>query len=341
MNTVEFPGLGLNIEINKVAFKIFGLPIYWYGMILATALFAAVLLGMRRSKKEGIKPEDVIDLTIFGAIAGIVCARLYYVIFNFSEFKDDLLKVFNTRMGGLAIYGALIGAVIAAFFVARYKKIKPLHLFDFAIPYVVLAQAIGRWGNFVNMEAFGTSTDLPWRMSLPGVGDVHPTFLYESLWDLGVFLILIWFRNRKKIEGEVFCMYLVLYGLGRAWIEGLRTDSLMLGTIRVSQLLSVLLVVAGVVIILERRRRASILAADSNVTIGQSEYGSVLEKLKHEDTIETEQETTESSDASETEDEVNDEAKDEVKDEAIDEAKVKDSSDANKEDSTENKGDNE
>lgn len=327
MNTVEFPGLGINIEINKVAFKIFGLPIYWYGMILATAFFVAVLLGMRRSRKEGLKPEDVIDLVIFAAPVAIIFARLYYVIFEWDMYKDNLLDIFNTRKGGIAIYGAIIGAVLTAYFVAKYKKIKPFHLFDFAIPYVVLAQAIGRWGNFVNMEAFGTTTDLPWRMTLPGVGDVHPTFLYECLWDLGVFLILIWFRNKKKIEGEVFFMYFVLYGLGRAWIEGLRTDSLMLGTIRVSQLLSVLLVVAGVVIILERRRRASILAADSNVTIGQSEYGTVLEKLKHEDTIETEQETADSSDTSETEAEVKEE--------------VKDSSDAKEVESTENKGDNE
>ncbi len=328
MNTVEFPGLGLNIEINKVAFKIFGIPIYWYGMIIAAGFILAVLLGMRRSRKESLKPEDVIDLVIFAAPVAIIFARLYYVIFQWDMYKDNLLDIFNTRKGGIAIYGALIGAVITAYFVAKYKKIKPLHLFDFAIPYVVLAQAIGRWGNFVNMEAFGTSTDLPWRMAIPGVGEVHPTFLYECLWDLGVFLILIWFRNRKKIEGEVFCMYFVLYGLGRAWIEGLRTDSLMLGTVRVSQLLSVLLVVAGVIVILERRRRASILAADSEVKIGQSEYGSVLEKLKHEDIKETEQNAADSSEASE----VKEEAKVEEKDTG---------DNTENDDSTENKGDNE
>ncbi|MCR4434573.1 MAG: prolipoprotein diacylglyceryl transferase [Clostridiales bacterium] len=303
MNVIEFPGLwGLKFYVNR-SFPVFGIDIYWYGVIIAAGFLLAVLLGLKDSRKFGFESENIIDLVLFAAPVAIICARLYYVVFNFDLYRDNLLNILNTREGGLAILGGLIGALGTACIYARVKKIPLMKLFDFAMPYFALAQAIGRWGNFVNQEAFGTNTTLPWGMTGNEIRDylsreqfnltehnifvnpnipVHPTFLYESLWDLGVFLILIWYRKRKKSDGEVFFLYMVLYGLGRSWIEGLRTDSLWLGNLRVSQVLSVVFVIFfGTIFVLRRRKIA--LSLSENVAVGTSEYGSVLEKLKEED----------------------------------------------------------
>lgn len=269
VSVVKFPKLGLEFTIDKVAFSIFGIPVFWYGIIISIGFFLAVVLGMKNSKRFGINPDDIIDLVLWAAPAAIIGARLYYIIFNWSEFNGDLGRMINIRTGGLAIYGGLIGGVAAGYIFARIKKINFLKLLDLAAPYFVMAQAIGRWGNFVNQEAFGGNTDLPWGMhseaiqryledlGTPDVNPdmpVHPAFLYESLWNFGVFFFLIWYRKRYKVRGELFFLYMVLYGIGRAWIEGLRTDSLYIGTFRVSQLLSIAFaVVFGVVIVLRRR----------------------------------------------------------------------------------------
>jgi len=306
MSLVEFPGLwGLKFTIDRVAFEIFGISIFWYGIIIAAGFLLAVLLGMRDSRKFGLEPDTVIDLVLFAAPVAIVCARLYYVIFSWDSFKDNLLQVFNTRRGGLAIYGGVIGALVVAYIFAKKKKIGVLKLFDFGVPYLVLAQAIGRWGNFVNQEAFGVNTTLPWGMTsdtirqelfnnmdrLAAMGikvdpnlPVHPTFLYESLWDLAVFFFLIWFRKRKKLEGEVFFLYMILYGVGRFWIEGLRTDSLMLGNLRISQLLSAVFAVALAIAFFLRRKK--IRETQEEVEIGTSDYGAILKQLKEDDNAE-------------------------------------------------------
>jgi len=269
VNVVKFPKLGLEFTINNVAFRIFGIPVYWYGIIIAAGFFLAVVLGLRNSEKFGIKSDDAIDLVLWGAPIAVIGARLYYVVFNWHEFNGDLKKIINIRTGGLAIYGGLIAAVITAYFFARVKKIDFLLLADFGSPYFVLAQAIGRWGNFVNQEAFGTNTNLPWGMHseaiesyLRTLGDssidpampVHPTFLYESLWNFGVFFFLIWYRKRYRVRGELFSFYMLLYGIGRAWIEGLRTDSLYLGPFRISQVLAVVFAITFAVIIIVRHR---------------------------------------------------------------------------------------
>lgn len=285
MNVIEFPGLGLKFEISRVAFnipvKIFsesGIPIYWYGVIIAAGFMLAVLLALKDSRKFGFEQEHIIDQILFAAPVAIICARLYYVIFNFGLYRDNLLNVFNTREGGLAIIGGIIGALATAYVYCRIKKINVLNLFDFVMPYFAIAQAIGRWGNFVNQEAFGTNTTLPWGMTGDGIRKylederiylgvrniyvnpaqpVHPTFLYESLWNVGVFLFLIWYRKRKKTAGEVFYLYMVLYGLGRAWIEALRTDSLYIGGLRVSQVLSVVFVLFfGAIFFMQRNKKA-------------------------------------------------------------------------------------
>lgn len=295
---VRFPGLGLEFELSRWPFKIFGFPIYWYGIIVALAFLTAVLLALRSSRKYWIEPDTILDMVLIAAPVAIVFARIYYVIFSWDNYKDNLIDVFKIRDGGLAIYGGVIGALLAVWFYTRKKKMSFLHIADYCIPYLVLGQAIGRWGNFVNQEAFGTKTDLPWRMngiepdkylnSLPEVVDigkfgVHPTFLYESLLDLVIFFFLIYFRKKKKLSGEVLSLYLVFYGVGRFMIEGLRTDSLWLGPFRVSQLLSALFVAVFVPLFIYRRVRKSREAEKEQVVLGQSRYGSLLMKMKEQE----------------------------------------------------------
>lgn len=302
MNTVEFPGLGISFNINRVAFEIFEVPIYWYGIIIAAGFLLAVILGMSHSKKFGIDPDNIIDMVLFATPAAIIGARLFYVIFSWDMFKDNLLDVFNTRKGGLAIYGGVIFAFITAYLFARVKKINFLKLFDFGSPYLIMAQGIGRWGNFFNQEAFGTNTSLPWGMTSESVKDylsllqskgagynpdlpVHPTFLYESLWDIAVFFFLIWYRKKKKLDGEVFSLYLILYGTVRFFIEGIRTDSLMLGNLRISQLLSAIFVLVMSLLFILRRRKMAV-TPDSAEAAVESEYSDILRTMREEtDTV--------------------------------------------------------
>ncbi len=296
MGYIEFPKLGFRIPISREACKLFGLPVYWYGIIISAGFFLAVLFAMRNSKKAGIKQDDIIDLVLFAAPVGIIGARLFYVIFNWGEFNGDFLKIINIRTGGLALYGGLISAVLVAVIFSKVRKINPLHYLDFCIPYFVFAQAIGRWGNFTNQEAFGGNTNLPWGMTGDEIKEylqqlsnlnygvdpnipVHPTFLYESLWNIGVFLLLIWFSKRKKLNGEVFCLYMIGYGAGRFWIEGLRLDSLWLGNFRISQLLSVMFIVVFGLIFVIRRLRDKGQGLNSE-NIEESEYSALIDQLK-------------------------------------------------------------
>jgi phosphatidylglycerol:prolipoprotein diacylglycerol transferase len=301
---VEFPGLwNLKIPVSKEAFRIFNLPIYWYGIILASAFLLAVLLAVKQSSKYKINSDSFIDLVLFLTPVSIIGARLYYVIFTWGDFRDNLIDIFNTRKGGMAIYGGIIAGIITTIIFAKVKKINVLKLFDFGIPYLPMAQAIGRWGNFVNQEAYGSNTALPWGMTsesirnelarnaekLAGLGiivepakPVHPTFLYESLWNLGVFLILLWYRKNKKVQGEVLFMYLILYGVGRAWVEGLRTDSLMLGNGRVSQILSIVVAVIFAILFVVRRVKSNIPKKDEVIELGTSAYGKILKEFSIE-----------------------------------------------------------
>jgi phosphatidylglycerol:prolipoprotein diacylglycerol transferase len=298
MNSISFPGLGLEIYLRRYAFEVFGLKIYWYGVIIAFGFLLAVILALRSCRKYGLVPDNILDLVLFAAPTAIVFARLFYVVFSWDQYKDNLVDIIKIRDGGLAIYGGVIGALLVAWIYSRKAKLSFLQLADFGIPYLALGQGIGRWGNFVNQEAFGVPTTLPWRMNgnvingyisnaMPSVDfsewGVHPTFLYESLWDIAVFLFLAYYRKKKKNDGEVLFFYLMLYGTGRAFIEGLRTDSLYLGSFRVSQLLSVVLLALGLLLFVLGRVKSKRAEDAEPVALGQSKYGALLMKMKEEE----------------------------------------------------------
>ena len=290
---IEFPNIlpnkGLRFEIDSTAFKLGDFEVKWYGIILCLAIVACLVLGLLLCRKYDIKQDDVLDYVLFALPGAIVGARLYYVIFNFSLYKGNLISVFDVRSGGLAIYGGIIGAVIAIICVAKYKKHSFMHIMDFGIVFIPLGQAIGRWGNFFNQEAYGSVTNLPWGMNgsrieqeMVAAGEkagslVHPTFLYESLWCFALFAFLLFYSRRfKKSNGECLSLYMILYGLERALVEGLRTDSLYIGStnIRVSQLLSVILILLGLTLFIDCRRRVK----NNEVVDTESELAKVIER---------------------------------------------------------------
>lgn len=279
---INFPNLGIYLDHVGKNISIFGFSIAYYGIVIVTGMMIAIWIAQREAKRTGQNPEQYLDLAMIGIAAGILGARIYYVIFAWGYYKDDLLSIFNIRQGGLAIYGGIIGACIAVVIYSRKKKQNFSLLMDTASMSIVFGQIMGRWGNFFNREAFGDYTNNLFAMQLPvsavraneitqkmwdhvvtvnGVEyiQVHPTFLYESLWNVGVLLFLFWFRKRKKFNGEVFLMYLIGYGLGRIWIEGLRTDQLLLPVVGlpVSQLLSGCLVVGCTILVVWKRKKLS------------------------------------------------------------------------------------
>lgn len=279
---INFPNLGIYLDHVGKNISIFGFSIAYYGIVIVTGMMIAIWIAQREAKRTGQNPEQYLDLAMIGIAAGILGARIYYVIFAWDYYKDDLLSIFNIRQGGLAIYGGIIGACIAVVIYSRKKKQNFSLLMDTASMSIVFGQIMGRWGNFFNREAFGDYTNNLFAMQLPvsavraneitqkmwdhvvtvnGVEyiQVHPTFLYESLWNVGVLLFLFWFRKRKKFNGEVFLMYLIGYGLGRIWIEGLRTDQLLLPVVGlpVSQLFSGCLVVGCTILVVWKRKKLS------------------------------------------------------------------------------------
>ena len=270
MNEIAFPGLGLGpFTIDSTAFSVFGYEIKWYGIIICLGMILAYTYAWTRSKYEGIKTDDLLDLALALMIFGIAGARVYYIIFELDSFVatggtfftnlwSTVVNMVSLHNGGLAIFGGIIAGFFTAMIVARIKKIRFPILLDVLAPSVMIGQMIGRWGNFTNAEAYGGETTLPWRMSITKVLtsgfkstpiEVHPTFLYESLWNLIGFVIVATFYKKKKFHGQWLCFYLAWYGLGRAFIEGLRADSLMIGPLRVSQVLAALVCVAGVVLL--------------------------------------------------------------------------------------------
>lgn len=279
MDTPEiwFPNLGIKIQhLSRVAITIFNIDIYWYAIIIVTGILCGLLLAQHEAKRTNQNPDIYWDFTIIAIFVSVICARLYYVIFSWDSYKNNLIKIFAIREGGLAIYGAIIGGAITAIIFCKLRNIKLGVLADVAAPSLLLGQIIGRWGNFVNREAFGGYTDslfaLRYKLEQvsnvpPSVFDkkilyngveyiqIQPTFLYESLWNLIIFILLMLYKKNKKFDGEIFILYLLGYSLGRVWIEGLRTDQLMLGStsIAVSQLLSAILIVITIILLIYKR----------------------------------------------------------------------------------------
>ncbi len=243
---ITFPNLGISVDPSPVALRVFGKDIYWYGIIIAVGFVLAVVYMMHRSKDFGVTSDDTLDLVLWTVPIGVICARLYYCVFYWELYADNPISMLYIWQGGLAIYGAVIGGAITVVIVSKVKKIRTGVFLDLASMGVLIGQIFGRWGNFMNREAHGSVTDSFFKMGLvDAAGQVsyyHPTFLYESVWNLAGFIgIHILSKKKRKFDGEVFLLYIGWYGLGRAWIEGLRTDSLMLFStgIRVSQLVAI------------------------------------------------------------------------------------------------------
>ena len=258
MNKISFPGLGIKeMEINPVALDFGKISVAWYGLIITCGILFAAIYIYLRGKKLKLVADDLIDVAFCTVIPGIIGARLYYVFFDFLERPDNYTRLYDVIAiweGGLAIYGGIIGGALGALIGLRWKKIRIPTFFDLLAPAVQIAQAMGRWGNFCNAEAFGGETTLPWRMRIvnnyyPSGIEVHPTFLYESLWNLLGFILLNVYSKKKKFDGEIFFLYIGWYGLGRMFIEGLRTDSLYLGGLRISQWLAGACLIVAIVML--------------------------------------------------------------------------------------------
>ena len=304
MYDIWFPHLGITIEhLRRVAFTIFDKDVYMYGVCMGTAIMMGVLLATVLAKKTKQDPELYIDFALYAVIFAVIGSRLYFVAFRWEDYSADLLKIFALRSGGLAIYGGVIAGVLTAIVYARVKKMNFWLLGDTAVPCLVLGQMLGRWGNFFNREAFGDYTDSLFAMRLQlsqvrtsdlsqeiieniitvnGVDyvQVHPTFLYESVWCLAVLLILLYVTKHKKFHGQVSGIYFLGYALGRVWIEGLRTDQLLIGSIPVSQMLSAILIVGSLVLLMVLRRRP--LVAEGVPIVTEKEEAEQEEKSDSE-----------------------------------------------------------
>lgn len=240
---------------DPVAFTIFNIDIMWYAVLITTGMILASFICCKRAPCHDISPDTVLNFIIICIPAAIIGARLYYVIFNWSYYSGDFLKIINIRAGGLAIHGGLIFGFITAVILCIIWKVRPLNVLDLAVPCVALAQSIGRWGNFFNSEAHGGPTDLPWAITVNGQ-HVHPTFLYESIWCLLLFLLLIFIDNRRKFEGQTFLLYGGLYSLERFFVEALRTDSLMIGPFKQAQVLSLFIIAVCIIVYIVLSRRS-------------------------------------------------------------------------------------
>ena len=290
MTKVSFPGLGIGeIEINPVAISFGDVEIRWYGLIICLGMILAVLYVMLRAKQKGISVDDVLDIALVIIPCGIVGARLYYVIMEFDRFLytdgdfwknlgQTLLNIVSVWEGGLAIYGGIIAGGIALVCVAKKKKINTFTVLDMVAPAVMIGQILGRWGNFFNGEAHGGETEIFCRMGLLENGEqiiVHPTFLYESLWNLCGFVIANVLYKKKRFEGQIFFFYIAWYGFGRMIIEQLRTDSLMVGVFRISQVVGFVCFIVGTACIIVFGNRAKAEKAAETV-----EYSSVYARLR-------------------------------------------------------------
>ncbi|MCL2539083.1 MAG: prolipoprotein diacylglyceryl transferase, partial [Oscillospiraceae bacterium] len=276
--TVSFPVLGIELTLRRVAFSLFGIEVYWYGLLIALGTVLAVLYAFKKLDEFGLDQDRVIDVILVGTICAVVGSRLYYIIFSAPGEFNSLREALDIRRGGVAFYGSVIGAFASAVISCRIKQLKLRPVADLAAIGFLIGQCVGRWGNFINQEAFGGNTSLPWGMTSQHISQylrlnqlsleargmqidplmpVHPTFLYESLWCLLGLILLTLYIKRRMYDGEIFLMYLAWNGAGRSVIEGLRTDSLYLGTIRISQLLAFVGFITAVLAIMVIRKNVS------------------------------------------------------------------------------------
>lgn len=292
-NLIRFPKLNLQFDVDSVAFTIGGYEIAWYGVIITIGMILAMVFGFSKMKKFGVDPDKGIDCVIAGIFGGIIGARLYYVIMEIDSYKS-FKDIIDIRQGGLAIYGGVIGALLFGCIMAKIRKVKILPLLDVTGMSFLIGQCIGRWGNFCNHEAFGSVTDLPWGMTSERIiswiennteivlqsseATVHPCFLYESIWCLIGFLVIYFgFSKRRKFDGQLFLLYIFWYGLGRSFIEGLRLDSLMIGTMRVSQILAIVSSAAALIIILVMYQKVKQLGTDYVMYVDSDEFKDEME----------------------------------------------------------------
>lgn len=276
IDNVVFPGFNISLNVDSEAFVLFGLSIKWYGVVIATGMLLAMIYCFKRTKEYGIEQDRLTDAVIAGLIGAVIGARTYYVALH-ADYYHDIKEVLAIRDGGLAIYGGILGALLFGCTMAKIRKLRVLPTVDLAAMGFFIGQACGRWGNFFNQEAFGCNTTLPWGMSggriqnylinqqaslaeqgmtVDPMMPVHPCFLYESLWCLAGFLVLHFFYKHRKFDGEIFCLYVLWYGTGRFFIEGLRTDSLYIGSFRASQMLALISACTALVIIVVMTVRA-------------------------------------------------------------------------------------
>lgn len=253
MKLVTFPLINLELNLNPIALNIFGINIHWYAILIVLSFIFTIVLCKKDDGKFKIKYEDILDLSLILIPISFIFARLYYVIFNM-EYYTTFARIINIKDGGLAIYGGIIGGFLSIYIFCKKRNIKILDLTDYIVPYLALGQSIGRWGNFINAEAYGSVTNMLWKMGvLVGneIAYVHPTFLYESVCTLIIFIILNIISKNRKFRGQITYIYLALYSFIRIFIEGLRIDSLMFGTFRVSQIFSIILFIISIIFIIK------------------------------------------------------------------------------------------
>ena len=297
---IVFPHLGFDVHVKSTAFSIFGLDVQWYGIMIVIGILLAMTFAYRNMRRVGIDSDRATDAIIGGILGALVGARAYYVIFNWDEYKDDLPSIFNTREGGLAVFGGLIGAVIVGGIICKIRKVKFLPMMDLCGVGFLIGQCLGRWGNFFNQEAFGKNTDSLFCMSggrvqqwialnyntlgsynegvtMDAAYAVHPCFLYESAWCLlGAVLLGITLYKWRKFDGQIILMYMIWYGFGRFFIEGLRTDSLTIGSLRVSQALSAVICVASLIILIVKLGKVKRMGREYKLYVDTPESKALL-----------------------------------------------------------------